>query len=220
MERSLPRAGGGRRTRQRRARHDTLPKPQGLFSRLHGHSPNSPRRVPAATARWVGGAVDRCHKRFGRFPALRTPQAVVANSSPDSVLEAFRRKSDGRSPAPLASPPGAAPLARSCGSSRTKQDCLNRSPDSVLKAFRRKSDGHSSAPLAYKVQHHSPGLAVPLVLNKTASCNNKLPSDHQAYVNVTKVFWTAPPRRWAQHRLKTTNPQSDRFIHLISGTEK
>lgn len=60
---------------------------------------------------------------FGRFPALRTILLIVANSSPDSVLEAFRRKSGGRSPAPLASPPGAAPLARSCGSSRTEQDC-------------------------------------------------------------------------------------------------
>ena len=62
-------------------------------------------------------------RHLGRFPALRTIQPIVANSSPDSVLEAFRRKSGGRSPAPLASPPGATPAARSCGSSRTEQDC-------------------------------------------------------------------------------------------------
>ena len=58
---------------------------------------------------------------FPSTPHMR--RSVVANSSPDSVLEAFRRKSGGRSPAPLASPPGATPAARSCGSSRTEQDC-------------------------------------------------------------------------------------------------
>lgn len=91
------------------------------FSPFHGRSPK-PRassRLPPA------GPVARRDGRngFGRFPALRTILLIVANSSPDSVLEAFRRKSGGRSPAPLASPPGAAPLARSCGSSRTEQDC-------------------------------------------------------------------------------------------------
>lgn len=84
-----------------------------------GGPANRPTRLPPA------GPVARRDGRngFGRFPALRTILLIVANSSPDSVLEAFRRKSGGRSPAPLASPPGAAPLARSCGSSRTEQDC-------------------------------------------------------------------------------------------------
>ncbi|KAK7075155.1 hypothetical protein SK128_019943 [Halocaridina rubra] len=44
-------------------------------------------------------------------------------SSRHSWQEAFRRKSDGRSAAPLAPQPRATPLARSCGSSRTEQDC-------------------------------------------------------------------------------------------------
>ena len=87
--------------------------PWALSERL----PKQPARRPA---RWRDGTVVN---GLGRFPALRTIVLIVANSSPDSVLEAFRRKSGGRSPAPLASPPGAAPLARSCGSSRTEQDC-------------------------------------------------------------------------------------------------
>ena len=81
----------------------------------------SSSRLPADRLSGRRGSLLR--NTFGRFPALRTHFLIVANSSPDSVLEAFRRKSDGRSPAPLASPPGAAPLARSCGSSRTEQDC-------------------------------------------------------------------------------------------------
>ena len=101
-----------------RARH--TPKD---FLSLHGHSPKpQPLRAgaPRRPTRWRGGTVA---KPSGLFPALRTKWTVVANSSPDSVLEAFRRKSGGLSPAPLASPPGAAPSARSCGSSRTEQDC-------------------------------------------------------------------------------------------------
>lgn len=78
-------------------------------------------KEPVAAGR-LGGTAARSVS-FGQFPALRTIGPIVANSSPDSVLEAFRRKSGGRSPAPLASPPGATPEARSCGSSRTEQGC-------------------------------------------------------------------------------------------------
>merc|ERR1712226_1745487 len=61
---------------------------------------------------------------WAAFPQHSAHEKVCrANSSPDSVLEAFRRKSGGRSPAPLTFPPEASPLARSCGSSRTEQDC-------------------------------------------------------------------------------------------------
>ena len=79
----------------------------------------------AATAETTG--ILMADSPTSKFPAGSQQSVhylfVVADSSPDSVLEAFRRKSDGRSTAPLASPPGATPLARSCGSSRTEQDC-------------------------------------------------------------------------------------------------
>ena len=82
--------------------------------------PTEGRPPPSSRGAWQ--AVQRQSVQAGSQQSVHI-MFVVANSSPDSVLEAFRRKSDGRSPAPLASPPGATPLARSCGSSRTEQDC-------------------------------------------------------------------------------------------------
>ena len=98
------------------------------FLSLHGHSPLRPppqqqQRAPRRPTRWQDGGVVSCETLSACSQHSAHILLIVANSSPDSVLEAFRRKSDGRSPAPLASPPGAAPLARSCGSSRTEQDC-------------------------------------------------------------------------------------------------
>lgn len=79
----------------------------------------APTRRPGGE--W-GGHIITKEQFFLPVPSTPHNCAIVANSSSDSVLEAFRRKSDRRSPAPLASPPGAAPLAGSCGSSRTEQD--------------------------------------------------------------------------------------------------
>ena len=103
------------------------PTVAGGFSLCLGSNPAA-RRVYGAPSPPAGSVAERTSA--GRSCGLgRRPSAphiggrTSADSSPDSVLEAFRRKSGGRSPAPSASPPGAAPAARSCGSSRTEQDC-------------------------------------------------------------------------------------------------
>ena len=98
----------------------------GSFLSVHGHSPIRPplqqQRAPRRPTRWQDDEAVSCETLSAGAQHSAHIMLLVAISSLDSVLEAFRRDSNGRSAAPLASPPGAAPLARSCGSSRTEQD--------------------------------------------------------------------------------------------------